>query len=102
MSAKKPKKESLELEDLGRLENYSADELLWLREKLIMDVERIHEESAQANKRIKELNHARHVLQEEASRRARALRAVKHQLSQCRESSVVERPSAARGRKQVR
>jgi hypothetical protein len=97
MGAKKPKAESLELEDLGSLENYADDELVWLREKLIADVERIHQESAQAQKRIKELNHSRHLLQEEAARRARALRAVKHQLTQRntgRTTGVFERPVA--------
>jgi hypothetical protein len=94
MGAKKPKSESLELEDLGSLDNYSDDELVWLREKLISDVERIHQESAQAQKRIKELNHSRHLLQEEAARRARALRAVKHQITQrntARSTGVFER-----------
>jgi len=97
MGAKKPKAESLELEDLGSLDSYEDDELVWLREKLITDVERIHQQSAQAQKRIKELNHSRHLLQEEAARRARALRAVKHQLTQRntgRSTGVFERPPA--------
>jgi hypothetical protein len=75
---KKPHRESLELEDLGNLEHYSEDELLWLREKLIADVERIQKETAQVGKRIKELGHSRHLLQEEHARRGKALRAVKH------------------------
>jgi hypothetical protein len=97
MGARKPKAESLEFEDLGSLESYADDELAWLREKLIADVERIHQESAQAQKRIKELNHSRHLLHEEAARRARALRAVKHQLTQRntgRNTGVFERAPA--------
>jgi predicted nuclease with TOPRIM domain len=94
MGKAKSKEPSLELEDLGKLENYADEELLWVREKLIADVERIQGESAHHAKRIKELNQARHQLQEEAARRARALRAVKHTLSQ-RQRPSGEWPSRA-------
>jgi hypothetical protein len=82
MATKKPKAESLKLEDLGNLDNYEDDELVWLREKLIADVERIQSESAHHAKRIAELNRARNDLQREQAERARALRAVKHTLHQ--------------------
>lgn len=77
---KKLKAESLALEDLGPLENYDDDKLLWLRERLIADVERIQAESAVHAKRISEHNQARNGLQREQAERARALRAVKHTL----------------------
>lgn len=82
MATKKPQPESLDLEDLGNLDAYSEDELIWTREKLIMDVERIQTESAEHAKRIAELNRARNDLQREQAARARALRAVKHTLHQ--------------------
>lgn len=76
------KEPSLELEDLGDLTAYSGDDLLWLRERLVMDVEDIQAQTADASQRIKDASHERHVLQEKAARRARALRAVKHTLKQ--------------------
>jgi hypothetical protein len=80
--AKRPKTESLKLEDLGDLQGYLDDELARLREKLIADVERIQAESAEHAKHISELNQARNELQREQAERARALRAVKHTLLQ--------------------
>jgi hypothetical protein len=80
--AKRPKAESLKLEDLGDLQGYEDDELARLREKLIADVERIQAESAEHARRISELNQARNDLQREQAERARALRAVKHTLLQ--------------------
>jgi hypothetical protein len=80
--AKRPKAESLRLEDLGDLQGYDDDELARLREKMIADVERIQAESAHHAKRISELNQARNELQREQAERARALRAVKHTLLQ--------------------
>jgi len=80
--AKRPKAESLKLEDLGDLHGYDDDELARLREKLIVDVGRIQAESAEHAKHISELNHARNDLQREQAERARALRAVKHTLLQ--------------------
>jgi len=80
--AKRPKAESLKLEDLGDLQGYDDDELARLREKLIADVERIQAESAEHAKHISELNQARNALQREQAERARALRAVKHTLVQ--------------------
>ena len=74
--------DSLALEDLGDLRRYEEDDLIWLREKLIADIERIHEESAAHQERIKELNQARNALQHDLADRARSLRAVKHTLSQ--------------------
>jgi hypothetical protein len=80
--AKRPKAESLRLEDLGDLQGYDDDELARLREKLIADVERIQAESAEHAKHISELNQARNDLQREQAERAQALRAVKHTLLQ--------------------
>ena len=80
--AKRPKAESLKVEDLGDLQGYEDDELARLREKLIADVERIQAESAHHAKRISELAQARNELQREQAERARALRAVKHTLLQ--------------------
>jgi hypothetical protein len=78
----KKKLESLALEDLGNLDALRQDELMWLREKLIADVDRIHHESAQVAQRVKELGQQKHALQQELAARARALRAVKHTLRQ--------------------
>ena len=45
--------EPLTLEALGDLSARNNKKLLWLRERLIMDVERIHQESVQAQQEIK-------------------------------------------------
>jgi hypothetical protein len=79
---KMPKIESLQVEDLGALDHYDEDELVRLREKLITNEQRIHQESVHLGKRIKELNQARNDLQQEVAQNARSMRAVKHQLSQ--------------------
>ena len=79
---KMPKTESLQVEDLGELDHYDEDELVRLREKLISNEQRIHQESVHLQKRIKELNQARNDLQQEVAQNARSMRAVKHQLSQ--------------------
>ena len=76
--------EPLTLDALGDLSARNDEELLWLRERLIMDVERIQQESAQAQEEIKNLNRRRHELKAESAQRARALRAVKHVLRQRR------------------
>jgi hypothetical protein len=73
---------SLAPEQLGELEAYEDDDLLWLRERLVMDIERIQAESAEAAEQIKELSRRRHELQHEAAERARTLRKVKHLLRQ--------------------
>jgi hypothetical protein len=95
--AKRPKAESLKLEDLGDLQGYDDDELARLREKLIADVERIQAESAEHAKHISELNQARNDLQREQAERARALRAVKHTLLQ-RAHEERKAPPIERGR----
>ncbi len=80
--AKKPKTESLALEDLGNLDDASHDELLTLRGRLITDVDCIHRDSAQLAQRIKALNEERLRLQHRLALRAKALRAIKHALNQ--------------------
>jgi hypothetical protein len=77
---KAPKLESLAVEDLGDLANYREDELAALREKLIANEQRIHQEGQHLQRRIKELNQARSDLQHELAENARSMRAVKHQL----------------------
>lgn len=91
-----PKVESLNLEDLGDLSHYEEAELIRLREKLIADVDRIHQESAHHAKRIKELNQARNDLQHELAERARSLRAVKHTITQKARVALSARPSIQR------
>jgi hypothetical protein len=100
--AKRPKAESLKLEDLGDLQGYDDDELARLREKLIADVERIQSESAHHAKRISELNQARNELQREQAERARALRAVKHTLVQRSQAQRQEpRPTRRPGARNI-
>lgn len=90
---KMPKTESLQVEDLGELAHYDEDELVRLREKLIANEQRIHQESVHLAKRIKELNQARNDLQHEVAQNARSMHAVKHQLSQrARTDRVVVMP----------
>jgi hypothetical protein len=97
---KMPKTESLQVEDLGDLERYDEDELVRLREKLIANEQRIHQESVHLLKRIKELNQARNDLQQEVAENARSMRAVKHQLSQrARQERVVVLPRATAGKR---
>jgi len=79
---KTPKPESLAVEDLGDLSRYSADELHHLREKLIANEGRIHQESTHLQRRLKEINQARNDLQHELAENARSMRAVKHVLGQ--------------------
>lgn len=79
---KTPKPESLAVEDLGDLTRYSADELHRLREKLIANEGRIHQESTHLQKRLKEINQSRSDLQHELAENARSMRAVKHVLGQ--------------------
>ncbi len=71
---------SLAPEHLGDLEAYDDEDLLWLRERLVMDVERIHAESAEASEQVKALARLRHELQRQAAERAKTLRKVKHLL----------------------
>lgn len=79
---KKPAPDALNLAKLGKLENYTDDEIAELRERLIDDVARIERESVQLQERISELNRRRSDLQHERAERAKALRAAKHELHQ--------------------
>jgi hypothetical protein len=78
----KNRPDNLTLDAIGHLDEYGDDELLVVREKLIADIERIHQESAHHAKRIRELNVARHNLAQTGAERGRALRAIKNELSQ--------------------
>jgi dsDNA-specific endonuclease/ATPase MutS2 len=100
---KTPKPESLAVEELGDLTRYSADELHRLREKLIANEGRIHQESAHLQKRLKEINQSRNDLQHELAENARSMRAVKHVLGQkAREpAAVMSRSAAATQRRRV-
>jgi tRNA isopentenyl-2-thiomethyl-A-37 hydroxylase MiaE len=79
---KPPKLEALRVEELGDLGRYTDAELLQLREKLIANEARIHQESTHLQRRLKEINIARSDLQQELGENARAMRAVKHAISQ--------------------
>lgn len=89
-----PKTESLHVEDLGDLSHYEEDELVRLREKLIANEQRIHQESTHLQRRLKEINQARNDLQHELAENARSMRAVKHVLGQkARELGPTTRPA---------
>lgn len=100
---KLPKAPALNLEDLGDLSRYTEDELVRLREKLIANEGRIHQESAHLQRRLKEINQARNDLQHELAENARSMRAVKHVLGQkAREpAAVMSRSAAATQRRRV-
>lgn len=96
---KLPKAPALNVEDLGDLAQYSEDELVRLREKLIDNERRIQQESVHLAKRIKEINQARSDLQHELAENARSMRAVKHTLGQRarqEQLSIASAPARAR------
>jgi dsDNA-specific endonuclease/ATPase MutS2 len=76
------KREAVTVESLGSLAGYDEGELVQLREKLIDNERRIHQESAHLAKRLKEINQARNELQHQLAENARSMRAVKHALGQ--------------------
>lgn len=79
---RKPAPDRLDLEQLGDLENYYDDELAEVREKLITDIARIEQENRVLDGRIKEFNKRKQELAHERAERSRAIRSVKHELSQ--------------------
>ena len=78
---KTTKRESLYVE-IDDLVSYDDDDLACLRERLIQNEQRIHQESVDLAQRIKELNVARNALQQELAENAKSMRAVKHVLGQ--------------------
>lgn len=78
----KPKKDQLLLEELGNLASYDEDELAELREKLHGAYAQTERDAATIRGRIKEFNVRLAELDKERADRAKALRAVKHELAQ--------------------
>ena len=100
MSSKvrKPAPDRLDLDQLGELENYYDDELADVREKLIDDIARIEQENRVIDGRIKEFNRRKQELAHERAERSKAIRAVKHELSQRLRNNSPQRQRRAVGR----
>jgi chromosome segregation ATPase len=96
--ASKPAPDRLDLEQLGELENYYDDELADVREKLIDDIARIEQENRVIDGRIKEFNRRKQELAHERAERSKAIRAVKHELSQRLRNDSPQRQRRAVGR----
>ena len=95
---RKPAPVRLDLEQLGDLENYYDDELADVREKLITDIARIEQENRVIDGRIKEFNKRKQELTHERAERSRAIRAVKHELTQRLRTDSPQRQRHAAGR----
>jgi hypothetical protein len=96
--ASKPAPDRLDLDQLGELENYYDDELADVREKLIDDIARIEQENRVIDGRIKEFNRRKQELAHERAERSKAIRAVKHELSQRLRNDSPQRQRRAVGR----
>ena len=96
--ARKPAPDRLDLDQLGELENYYDDELADVREKLIDDIARIEQENRVIDGRIKEFNRRKQELAHERAERSKAIRAVKHELSQRLRNDSPQRQRRAVGR----
>lgn len=96
--ARKPAPDRLDLDRLGELENYYDDELADVREKLIDDIARIEQENRVLDGRIKEFNRRKQELAHERAERSKAIRAVKHELSQRLRNDSPQRQRRAVGR----
>jgi hypothetical protein len=96
--ARKPAPDRLNLDQLGELENYYDDELADVREKLIDDIARIEQENRVIDGRIKEFNRRKQELAHERAERSKAIRAVKHELSQRLRNDSPQRQRRVAGR----
>ena len=96
--ARNPAPDRLDLDLLGELENYYDDELADVREKLIDDIARIEQENRVIDGRIKEFNRRKQELAHERAERSKAIRAVKHELSQRLRNDSPQRQRRAVGR----
>ena len=97
-SPQKTDSERLDLDQLGDLENFYDDELVDARENLITDIAGIEQENRGIEARIKELNMRKQELAHERAERSRAIRAIKHELSQRTRSDSPQRQRRAAGR----
>ena len=97
-SPQKTDSERLDLDQLGDLENFYDDELVDARENLITDIAGIEQENRSIEARIKELNMRKQELAHERAERSRAIRAIKHELSQRMRSDSPQRQRRAAGR----